>query len=146
MNVLLPWADQWSNKVCAVHKSFFISSSKYSKTRRSHAINERRTMKATWEVRLSHNWMHHFLELQGRSIEHCKPWWIETKSTQMKILQNSTLHSPVATTLMTTNTYSRKCKEGHPDHTECGSQQASIPGLGNLITIADGSESDLVKG
>lgn len=47
--------------------------------------------------------------------------------------------------LTSLHTYSRKCKEGHPDHAERGCQQASIPGLGNLVTITDGGESDLVK-
>lgn len=46
---------------------------------------------------------------------------------------------------MSPHTYSRKCKEGHPDHAECSCQQAAIPGLGNLITITDGGQSDLVK-
>lgn len=43
-------------------------------------------------------------------------------------------------------TYRRESKKGHPDHTESGSQQATIPCLGNLITIANGGKSDLVKG
>lgn len=47
--------------------------------------------------------------------------------------------------LTSLRTYSRKSKEGHADHAECGCQQASIPGLGNLVTITNGGESDLVK-
>lgn len=48
-------------------------------------------------------------------------------------------------TRMKTGTYSRKCKEGHADHAERGSQQASVPRLRNLISITNGCESDLVK-
>ena len=45
---------------------------------------------------------------------------------------------------MSPHTYSRKGEEGHPDHAERGGQQASVPGLRNLITITYGGESDLV--
>lgn len=43
------------------------------------------------------------------------------------------------------NTYSRKGKEGHADHAEGGCQQASVPSLGNLISITNSGKSDLVK-
>lgn len=46
---------------------------------------------------------------------------------------------------MSLRTYSGKRKEGHADHAERGRQQASIPGLGNLVAIANGGESDLAE-
>lgn len=45
--------------------------------------------------------------------------------------------------LISPDTHSRKCKEGHAYHTEGGCQQASVPCLGNLVAVADGGESDL---